>query len=654
MKVELVAYTAGQPGTEFEGKSIDEIIVGMARVSSSRETNDLFQEPEKLLRHCIQHGHWSVFATCNITFKVETSRAMGRELLRHQVLPQELCITGDSKISFVSPNGSIFYRSIEDLYDIFSLQKEKYSAIEYHSRTKIKNCNIKTFNLNSKLFDVSKIRNVFKNGIKDIYEIQLSDGKIIKSTLDHKYLNEKYQFFPIKDICNIIINTDNSVISFEKAKIAVNGKNIYQDKEWLYLKKIESIENKLGLKFIAQEANVSTHTIKKWLKKFNLSFTKKEVSQYTQIWNKNKKGYSIKPWSFEARENASKRTPKGKDHHSYKGGGRNERELISSFLQTQKRIIFEKHGNFCNICKSVKNIHLHHIEEVTRNPYKAYDIENIIPLCSECHSDTHKKLRKQPYDKIYDLNNFDWKSVRPDYLKDNPISFFSKTKRKFNFINNNKYTVNFVDVEKIKYLGKNETFDLEIESESHNYVANKIVVHNSQRYTDSPSYEPIELRKQAKTNRQSSLEPVEDIETITKIHNHLKLTADLYTDLINLGVSRETSRMIQPETATTIMYLNAPVRVWLSVLNQRLHKTAQKEIREVAELMRDQFIEKCPIISKMMFNFDGAYECHIFDRIILDKYHVYEVLKKNKFKKPKEGQYYRLCGRTPEMFETGT
>ena len=93
--------------------------------------------------------------------------------------------------------------------------------------------------------------------------------------------------------------------------------------------------------------------------------------------------------------------------------------------------------------------------------------------------------------------------------------------------------------------------------------------------------------------------------------------------------------MILPETTQTTLYFNGKVRDWITVLNQRLHKTAQKECRLVAESIRDIFIQECPIISKMLFNLEDAYECHILDRVLLEKYGVYETVKANSFKKLK-------------------
>lgn len=149
----------------------------------------------------------------------------------------------------------------------------------------------------------------------------------------------------------------------------------------------------------------------------------------------------------------------------------------------------------------------------------------------------------------------------------------------------------------------------------------------SQRYSAVTEFEEIELREQSKNNRQSSTELMDDHELDDLVKNHLKNTEILYKHLLSQGVARECARGILPEAAKTTLYLNGTVRVWLSVLNQRLHKTAQKEIRLIAEAIRDEFIKKCPIISKMMFNFEEAYDIHLFERIVLEKYGLFEQTK---------------------------
>ena len=80
MNVKLVSKTLG--AGEFEGKSIEDMIVHNARVSSNRE--DKFEAPEGLLKYCIPNGHWSIFEQGNLCFQVTTSRAIAAQILRHR------------------------------------------------------------------------------------------------------------------------------------------------------------------------------------------------------------------------------------------------------------------------------------------------------------------------------------------------------------------------------------------------------------------------------------------------------------------------------------------------------------------------------------------------------------------------------------------
>lgn len=60
----------------------EEHIVEVARVSSSRK--DKKSKPEGLLNYLIKHKHWSPFEHGHITFEIETSKAIGIQLIRHR------------------------------------------------------------------------------------------------------------------------------------------------------------------------------------------------------------------------------------------------------------------------------------------------------------------------------------------------------------------------------------------------------------------------------------------------------------------------------------------------------------------------------------------------------------------------------------------
>ena len=137
----------------------------------------------------------------------------------------------------------------------------------------------------------------------------------------------------------------------------------------------------------------------------------------------------------------------------------------------------------------------------------------------------------------------------------------------------------------------------------------------SERYQEMMSIEPIELRWEHPTNRQSSTTPIatininnqsvnfmdEDIsnELYDEILKISKLSDELiksYHNLVKFGVAKETARMFLFEATTSTLTLNGALRSWLSFLNVRMEKTAQKEIRQVAELIGNELERLMPNI----------------------------------------------------------
>lgn len=134
----------------------------------------------------------------------------------------------------------------------------------------------------------------------------------------------------------------------------------------------------------------------------------------------------------------------------------------------------------------------------------------------------------------------------------------------------------------------------------------------SQRYAEVVDMEPVELRKSAASNRQSSedrFDPVIEIDcgsaivtdiASSAIDDHLQSTQNLYKSLLNAGVAKECARMILPMATSTTMYLNGSVRSWIHYLEQRTDSHAQLEHRRVAEQIKSIFKEHFPNISKAL------------------------------------------------------
>lgn len=84
MSVKLVAIT--QPIIENEnGEKLtsEEFIAYAARVSNPTNQNNT-QTASKLLNYCIRNQHWSVFEMVNIVMEINTTRDIGRQILRHR------------------------------------------------------------------------------------------------------------------------------------------------------------------------------------------------------------------------------------------------------------------------------------------------------------------------------------------------------------------------------------------------------------------------------------------------------------------------------------------------------------------------------------------------------------------------------------------
>lgn len=176
----------------------------------------------------------------------------------------------------------------------------------------------------------------------------------------------------------------------------------------------------------------------------------------------------------------------------------------------------------------------------------------------------------------------------------------------------------------IRYLIRNkhwspfEMADMSVEIKTSRAIAAQILRHRSfsfqefsQRYSEATTIEPVELRAQAQTNRQSSTEVIDDAETRALLENALMSAENTYRTLIEKGVARETARMALPLATQTTLYMKGSLRSWFSFLNVRLHNHAQKEIRLIAEAIRDIVIKEFPAVSEAFDNFRNAYEDYL-------------------------------------------
>lgn len=160
---------------------------------------------------------------------------------------------------------------------------------------------------------------------------------------------------------------------------------------------------------------------------------------------------------------------------------------------------------------------------------------------------------------------------------------------------------------KHKHWSPFEFVDVTFEIVTRRSIAAQILRHKSfsfqefsQRYSTVTEIQPIEMRRQGKTNRQSSEEPIPDFMLEKDIKQHFINSKILYDKLLNHGISRETARDVLPLSTETTMFMKGSVRSWIHYLELRCSSDTQREHRIIADDIKSIFVNNFPNISEAL------------------------------------------------------
>lgn len=130
-------------------------------------------------------------------------------------------------------------------------------------------------------------------------------------------------------------------------------------------------------------------------------------------------------------------------------------EWVSTWNNKVRHEVSERQGFRCADCGAEnKPLEIHHVVPKHENPVLAFDIDNVVALCKDCHNIRHSKQ--------------DWQGA-------------------------SQCNVTAVEVASIEYVGEEEVFDISVSSEYHNFLANGITVHNCfSRNASSSRAVPVE------------------------------------------------------------------------------------------------------------------------------------------------------------------
>lgn len=168
---------------------------------------------------------------------------------------------------------------------------------------------------------------------------------------------------------------------------------------------------------------------------------------------------------------------------------------------------------------------------------------------------------------------------------------------------------------KNKHWSPFEMVDMTVEIKTSRAIAQQILRHRSfsfqefsQRYAAVTEMEPVQIRKQADKNRQSSLEAFDpilpgtiDMTASRMIADHVLSGQDLYKSLLESGVAKECARMVLPLTTQTTIYMKGSARSWIHYLQIRCDPHTQLEHREIGSSIQGHFTEVFPNISSVLW-----------------------------------------------------
>lgn len=577
--VRLVSYM--QPAITTPGWTADLEVVRNARVSYDADwrTGEDEGKDAKLLDYLVKNSHTSPLEAVVFTFEVKAPLFVLRQWHRHRTW--SFCLSGDTDISFELPcrvraGGKAAKKvKLSDLYEKWNTESPKrarnrpYKTLTEHKRRVISGMSLRVFDEKSKSFTVGHIADVMYSGVKQVFEITLADGKKLKASKDHRLLTTQ-GWSRLEDAVGLVVSPGGVAGMTKEAFVLTNGVPAYQSKSWMQ----ELRESGASVQEMADSGNCSYHTIRKWLKVHSLNFTKSEAASRASIWNKGVTGYKHKNFKHSEQGLARIRAARSGDKSNWwKGGVTTERAAIAAWSTGQASKVHASNDWKCVECGSNKNLECHHIKPVVTHPELGREISNLTTLCRMCHCKTHG---------------------------------FSGENRRGKGVT---LTARESKVVSVRLVGEEPTYDIAVAGDNHNFVANGLIVHNSEvsaRYSELPEefYVPevAQITTQSTSNKQmrTDEEHPEAYHMSAAIKQACKASFEVYKDLMKQGCPRELARGVLPLNTYSHMFCTVDLHNLAHFLRLRLHSHSQYEIRVFAQALLDLITPVVPVLTSSL------------------------------------------------------
>ncbi|MHB8625771.1 MAG: FAD-dependent thymidylate synthase [Aggregatilineales bacterium] len=458
-------------------------------------------------------------------------------------------------------------------------------------KQRIKDMSLRMCNEDTGEIDHTSITDVVQSGIKPVFLVTLTNDYSIKMSKDHFILTER-GWMSLEKATELQFSRSGSVTwSAQSPAFAINGVPAYKDRDWLQERRSEGLD----VTQIAERAGVSYHTIRKYLKIHKLQFTTKERSVLSGKAQKGRRRPFQKrgPMSVDALEKQS-----GKNSNFWKGGITSDRALMGRWTTITAPLVHQKFGYKCAICGASKSLHAHHIDPIWHNIDKAYDLDNLVTLCAQCHRFIHGLNWELDLLSCWVQNgnlSYIHQALHEGKMLPNPTG--KKPRGRVRIVRK------YANVKSIEYCGEEMTYDVSVLGPYHNFVANGFIVHNSfnaqsGRYTpfeENDFYVPDVWRKQAKDNKQASEGTLQDEQgqaLTEKLLAHYEQSYQLYQEALTAGVSKEMARIFLPGFSVYYTWVaKIDAHNLMQFLRLRMASDAQYEIRVYANAIYEHFFK---------------------------------------------------------------
>lgn len=244
----------------------------------------------------------------------------------------------------------------------------------------------------------------------------------------------------------------------------------------------------------------------------------------------------------------------------------------TSFMKWARINLLQQACAFCGHDGSLSRLELSHIIAHDGNETLCFDENNLQTLCASCH---------RKYDITDQQKQYGWTLGM---------------------------TAKWGTITTEEYIDTQMTYDIEMDHPTHNFVANGVVVHNSQRYADTNELGSAvipHLRRQDQKNRQNSIDDLSPdlvANYYRRISELYENSEHLYREMVSNGVAKECARSILPLSTQTRLFMNGTIRSWIHYLDLRCSNGTQLEHQQIAREVKQIFCKQFPIIGEAAFD----------------------------------------------------